>query len=60
MYEATIVSPQFEKKMTLARHRLVNATLKEEIAAIHAWTAKCFTPAEWEKKLATAAGQEVK
>ncbi|EME42472.1 hypothetical protein DOTSEDRAFT_134411 [Dothistroma septosporum NZE10] len=50
MFEAMIVSPQFTKKTTLARHRLVNAALKEEIAAIHAWTPKCFTPEEWEKK----------
>ncbi|USW56388.1 Putative BolA protein [Septoria linicola] len=50
MYEAIIVSPQFAKKTTLARHRLVNSTLKAEIAAIHAWTPKCFTPEEWEKK----------
>ncbi|UJO21845.1 uncharacterized protein CLAFUR5_09188 [Fulvia fulva] len=50
MFEAIIVSLQFAKKTTLARHRLVNATLKEEIAAIHAWTPKCFTPEEWEKK----------
>lgn len=50
MFEAIIVSPKFEKKMTLARHRLVNGTLKQEIAAIHAWTPKCFTPEEWEKK----------
>ncbi|KAI4710504.1 hypothetical protein J4E89_004960 [Alternaria sp. Ai002NY15] len=50
MYEAIIVSPQFAKKTTLARHRLVNSTLKEEIAAIHAWTPKCHTPEEWEKK----------
>jgi stress-induced morphogen len=50
MYEAIIVSPQFTKKTTLARHRLVNAALKEEIAAIHAWTPKCHTPEEWERK----------
>lgn len=50
MFEAIIVSPQFAKKTTLARHRLVNGTLKQEIAAIHAWTPKCFTPEEWEKK----------
>jgi len=50
MFEAIIVSPQFTKKTTLARHRLVNGTLKEEIAAIHAWTPKCYTPEEWEKK----------
>ena len=49
-FEATIVSPLFSKKTSLARHRLVNNTLKEEIAAIHAWTPKCFTPEEWEKK----------
>ncbi|KAJ9623925.1 hypothetical protein H2203_005371 [Taxawa tesnikishii (nom. ined.)] len=50
MFEAVIVSPQFAKKTTLARHRLVNSTLKEEIAAIHAWTPKCFTPEEWERR----------
>jgi hypothetical protein len=44
-----IVSPQFSKKMSLARHRLVNAALKDEIAAIHAWTAKVYTPEEWDK-----------
>lgn len=50
MYEAMIVSPQFVKKTTLARHRLVNSALKEQIAAIHAWTPKCMTPEEYEKK----------
>ena len=50
MFQAMIVSPQFDKKNTLARHRLVNSALKEEIAAIHAWTPKCFTPEEWEKR----------
>ncbi|KAK0263948.1 hypothetical protein B0A54_02546 [Friedmanniomyces endolithicus] len=52
MFEAIIVSPQFIKKTTLARHRLVNGALKEEIAAIHAWTPKCYTPEEWEKRKA--------
>lgn len=50
MFEAVIVSTVFEKKTTLARHRLVNTTLKDKIAAIHAWTPKCFTPDEWAKK----------
>ena len=45
-----IVSPQFEKKTTLARHRLVNNALKAEVAAIHAWTPKCYTPEQWEKQ----------
>lgn len=51
-FEATIVSSQFAKKTTLARHRLVNSALKAEIAAIHAWTPKCFTPEEWQRKQA--------
>ncbi|KAI5794935.1 bola protein [Pyronema domesticum] len=50
MFESIIVSPQFQGKTSLARHRLANSALKEEIAAIHAWTQKLFTPAEWEKK----------
>ena len=50
MFQAVIVSPQFEKKNTLARHRMVNAALREEIAAIHAWTPKCYTPEEWAKR----------
>jgi stress-induced morphogen len=49
-FNAIIVSDQFEKKTLLARHRLVNNTLKEEIAAIHAWTPKCLTPDQWEKE----------
>lgn len=48
-FHAIIVSPQFEGKNTLARHRLVNSVLKAEIAAIHAWTPKCYTPEQWEK-----------
>jgi stress-induced morphogen len=51
-FQAMIVSPLFEKKNSLARHRLVNSALKTEIAAIHAWTPKCFTPEEWENKQA--------
>ena len=50
MYVAQIVSAAFAKKGTLARHRLVNAALKEQIKAIHAWTPKCFTPEEWEER----------
>ncbi|TGZ83722.1 bola-like protein [Ascodesmis nigricans] len=50
MFEAVIVSPQFAGKRSLQRHRLVNTALKEEIAAVHAWTQKCYTPEEWEKE----------
>jgi acid stress-induced BolA-like protein IbaG/YrbA len=49
-----IVSHQFRGLNSLKRHRLVNAALKEEIAVIHAWTAKCQTPEEWEKDSAAA------
>jgi len=51
-FNAIIVSEEFEKKTLLARHRLVNSALKEEIAAIHAWTPKCLTPEQWEKQKA--------
>lgn len=54
-FSAVIVSPLFEKKTTLARHRLVNTALKAEIAAIHAWTPKCFTLEQWEKQRAEGA-----
>jgi stress-induced morphogen len=49
-FNAIIVSPDFEKKTLLARSRLVNGVLKEEIAAIHAWTPRCLTPEQWEKE----------
>lgn len=48
-FQAIIVSRQFDKKTMLARHRLVNSALKDEIAAIHAWTPKCYTPEQWDK-----------
>ncbi|ODH39533.1 hypothetical protein ACO22_01870 [Paracoccidioides brasiliensis] len=49
-FQAIIVSRQFDKKTMLARHRLVNSVLKAEIAAIHAWTPKCYTPEQWENE----------
>ncbi|KAG5945163.1 hypothetical protein E4U59_006259 [Claviceps monticola] len=48
-FTCLIVSPEFKGLNSLKRHRLTNAALKEEIAAIHAWTAKCQTPEEWER-----------
>ncbi|OAA56055.1 BolA domain protein [Cordyceps fumosorosea ARSEF 2679] len=54
-FTSLIVSPQFHGLTSLKRHRLVNAALRDEIAAIHAWTAKCQTPEEWERARATAA-----
>ncbi|KAK6331768.1 hypothetical protein TWF718_002309 [Orbilia javanica] len=57
IFEAVIVSPQFEGKTSLAKSRLVNTTLKEEIAQIHAWSNKTYTPAQWEKVKEKEAGQ---
>ncbi|KAG7192929.1 uncharacterized protein KQ657_001386 [Scheffersomyces spartinae] len=42
-----IVSSKFQGKNKLMRHRIVNHALKEEIAGIHAFTQKQFTPEEW-------------
>ncbi|KFA66878.1 hypothetical protein S40285_02304 [Stachybotrys chlorohalonatus IBT 40285] len=53
-FTCVIVSPQFQGLNSLKRHRVVNAALKDEIAAIHAWTAKCQTPEEWERDNASA------
>ncbi|GAN11465.1 conserved hypothetical protein [Mucor ambiguus] len=50
MFEVVIVSPVFEGKRLLARHKLVNEALKEEISKVHAFTQKSYTPEEWEKK----------
>ncbi|KAJ1325953.1 BolA-like protein 3 [Microdochium nivale] len=55
-FTSLIVSPQFAGMNSLKRHRAVNAALKAEIAAIHAWSAKCLTPEEWEKQGGVAAG----
>lgn len=32
--------------------------MKDEIARIHAWTAKCQTPEEWERDKASATGAD--
>lgn len=47
-FQAVIVSDKFAGKTLLARHRLVNAVLKEEIPKIHAWTPKCYTTEQYE------------
>ncbi|KAI2627864.1 bola domain-containing protein [Hypoxylon sp. NC1633] len=48
-FTSLIVSPVFSGQTSLKRHRAVNAALKDEIATIHAWSAKCQTPDEWER-----------
>jgi len=48
-FEVVIVSNLFQGKSTLQRHRLVNEKLKEEIAAVHAFSQKTFTPEQWKE-----------
>lgn len=52
-FAVIIVSNDFINLNKLARHRLVNKVLADEIAQIHAFTQKVFTVEEWEtqKKL---------
>ncbi|KAI0886693.1 bola-like protein [Annulohypoxylon maeteangense] len=52
-FTSLIVSPTFTGLNSLKRHRAVNAAMKDEIAAIHAWSAKCQTPQEWERDRAS-------
>ncbi|WFD43540.1 hypothetical protein MPSI1_002202 [Malassezia psittaci] len=42
-YDVVLVSDQFEGMPTLKRHRLVNERLKQEIAAMHAFSQKTYT-----------------
>ena len=43
-YEVIIVSSEFAGKRTLQRHKMVNAALKDEIAAVHAFTQVSLDP----------------
>ena len=51
-FEAVIVAAQFEGRGLLARHRLVNTALAEELKTIHAFSQKTFTPEQWKQKQA--------
>ena len=47
-FKVTIVSKQFEGKMLVARHRMINSLLAEELAGqIHALALHTLTPEEW-------------
>ncbi|KIM27056.1 hypothetical protein M408DRAFT_330210 [Serendipita vermifera MAFF 305830] len=47
-YAVVIVSSAFEGKMTLARHRMINELLKDQISQMHAFSQKSYTPKQWE------------
>jgi BolA protein len=50
-FKVTAVSKQFEGKMLVARHRMVNALLAEELSGqIHALALHTLTPEEWFKR----------
>ncbi|XP_036404885.1 bolA-like protein 2 [Megalops cyprinoides] len=48
-FKVLVVSPQFEGKPLLQRHRMVNTCLAEELKEIHAFEQKTLTPEQWEK-----------
>ncbi|KZT69439.1 bola-like protein [Daedalea quercina L-15889] len=47
-YAVFVVSPAFEGKNTLARHRFINEVLKDQIAQMHAFSQKTLTPKQYE------------
>jgi stress-induced morphogen len=47
-YQITVVSEAFQGKMTLARHRAVQTTLKDIIPHIHGLNLFTHTPKQWE------------
>ena len=50
-FKLTIVCQDFDGKMLIARHRMINQLLKEELEGpIHALSMHTYTPAEWEEK----------
>ncbi|CCC70127.1 hypothetical protein NCAS_0E00570 [Naumovozyma castellii] len=48
-FDVVVVSDSFQGKNKLQRSRLVNGTLKAELASIHAFSCKCYTEEEWSK-----------
>jgi len=53
-YAVIVVSEVFAGKTTLARHRFINEVLKDEIAQMHAFSQKTFTPKQYEAHLQKA------
>ncbi|MCO5596185.1 hypothetical protein L7F22_050245 [Adiantum nelumboides] len=56
-YDVIIVSDAFEGLNTLKRHRMVNELLKEQIAELHAFSQKTYTPQQYEQLSANAAAE---
>ncbi len=50
-FKITVVSAEFDDRALVARHRLLNALLKEELAGpVHALSLHTLTPAEWQAR----------
>ncbi len=47
-FRIVVVSPAFEGKRTMARHRVVQGAIAESIKGMHGLTLMTHTPAEWE------------
>lgn len=49
-FKVVVVSPEFSGKNLLARHRMINATLAEELkGVIHALAIHTYTEDEWQE-----------
>ncbi|MCP4324414.1 MAG: BolA/IbaG family iron-sulfur metabolism protein [Psychromonas sp.] len=50
-FKVTLVSEQFSGKLLIARHRLVNSVLAEQLAgSVHALAIHTYTPEQWLQK----------
>lgn len=50
-FKVTIISPVFNDMRLIARHRLINELLKEQLAGpVHALALHTYTPEQWQEK----------
>ncbi len=50
-FKVTVVTNEFEGKMLVARHRMLNQLLKSELEGpVHALSLNTLTPSEWQEK----------
>ena len=50
-FKVTVVSKKFDGVMLVARHRIINNLLKQELdGLVHALSLHTLTPAEWQEK----------
>ena len=50
-FKVTVVSTEFNGKMLVARHRMLNSLLKSELdGPVHALSLHTLTPTEWQDK----------